>query len=717
MNNYCTTNERFINPYNFVSINEKVRREKVEYGSLSGTIVCELETLSPLFTPNTTRNHFFSDKFAFANSYDFFSYEDLQAVDNPREHFARPIIPGSSIRGVIRSAYEAALNGCMSTCDDENTLYRRTPVPRDSYGIIEKDATTGERVLYKASKWKWPISDRRGHKTGDELRGGVYLRGEDFPDRNKPKKHDAIMKYELDSKGNKIEIARFDEEGENNREWTNFVEVWRLYQQRGGAIKGVNQNKNHKGYASYFDAKAIPVYYTRLDNTSFYYLSPAAITKEVFSRTLKELLKSQGEHNPCEHLSDICPACALFGMTGEDSLASRLMFCDGTPNISGGLDTTKDWSDWYDKLRALPILASPKVSATEFYLEDVDGAAYFNYDYIVNYYEYFDKNNKTAKEAVRTPLENPKLRGRKFYWHRKSILEDKTQAFGNQRTEVRPVKKGKSFTFKIAFDRLTKDELQTLLWVLTFGEHNLTHAHKFGFGKPYGYGSARVTCTEVSIVTLDENLTLKKETQCSYVPVKPEDTTALREYLKLTDYSKASDDVKYPKGSRNSGRGGSGKIIEPSTYAWFGINKEILLGGFNPTFNQVLPNPLDENIALWGYARGSGEVENNRAKIKPAPVPETQSAVPHIKKEEPTSNEVKRSIISKVEKVQEATPYGQYKAAEFKNWLTPYNKSPKIMKKLEEFVSDYERAQAEGDNRYKDIAQFYEKAKGKLQNG
>ena len=33
------------------------------------------------------------------------------------------------------------------------------------------------------------------------------------------------------------------------------------------------------------------------------------------------------------------------------------------------------------------------------------------------------------------------------------------------------------------------------------------------------------------------------------------------------------------------------------------------------------------------------------------------------------------------------------------------------------FVSDYERAQAEGDNRYKDIAQLYEKVKEKLHNG
>jgi len=40
-----------------------------------------------------------------------------------------------------------------------------------------------------------------------------------------------------------------------------------------------------------------------------------------------------------------------------------------------------------------------------------------------------------------------------------------------------------------------------------------------------------------------------------------------------------------------------------------------------------------------------------------------------------------------------------------------------IALKLRYFVSDYERAQAVGDNRYKDIAQLYEKVKEKLHNG
>ena len=696
MSKYHITEEQFINPYNFVSINEPVERDMVMYGELSGTITCELKTLTPLFIPNTSKDCAFST--AYSHSYDFFSCEDLNERSDYLQLPARPIIPGASIRGVIRSAFEAVTNGCMSTCDDDNTLYRRTPVPRKFYGIIEKDESTGERILYKATKWKWSVRDRANHQTGDTLRGGVYLRGENFHG----KKSDAIMKYELTENGEKIELGRFSEE---SREWTNLVEVWRLYQPRGGKIKGVNQSND--GYQGYLSAKLIPVYYTKLDDSDFYYFGPAAITKEVFSRTLSELLERQGGHNPCQKRASLCYTCNLFGMVGEEAQASRLFFRDATPAAPDG---ASDWSNWYEEVRALPILASPKVSATEFYMEDVQGADYFNYDYIVNYFDYFDENGKSESAPVRAFLDNPKLRGRKFYWHRKSIVYDTTSGFSKQRMEIRPILAEKTFHFEIGFDRLTKTELETLIWVLTFGEHNETNAHKLGHAKPYGYGSVRITKANVATLTLNNDLSIDKATSTEYTPQSPNDSIALREYLKLTNFVEANEDIKYPEG--DNGR----RTNSRGVYQWFGINKEIRTKAFQPSFNYVLPKPLDENIKLPGYVSGDGNIGGNRAEIRKADKPEAQSDIKIPEKQEEKGTTIGGALEQQsTEKVAIAEPqYGTYDAKKLDTWLLPRRRVPKEMKSLRSFVDDFERAEVEGDKRYEGLVSKYKNAKKKL---
>jgi CRISPR/Cas system CSM-associated protein Csm3 (group 7 of RAMP superfamily) len=689
MSAYRKTNERFINPYNFVSINDDVVPSDVNYGSLTGIISCELETLSPLFIPNTSKDNAFSAKYS--HSYDFFSYEDLSKRNDYCANPAMPIIPGASIRGVMRSAFEAATNGCMSSCDDDNTLYRRTPVPRKSYGIIEKVGS--ERILYKAAKSQfgsqnWDVKHRGDHQTGEDILGdgGVYLRGENFPFGKTPKKYDAVLRYAIDATGEKVEIARFTDD---SREWKNFIEVWRLYQHRKGKIKGVNQNDKpgkaeyNSGYPGYFNAEKLPVYYTQVENGGFYYLAPAAITKEVFSRTLPELLEKQGGHNPCDKADSLCPACALFGIVGEDARASRLFFKDAAP--------VGIWRDYYDSVRALPILSSPKVSATEFYMEDVDGAAYFNYDYYVQYY-----HGSKKYEPVRTPLASPKLRGRKLYWHRKTPVIDNTTAFGNQRTEIRPLKAKSLFKFEIAFDRLSQSELETLLWVLTFGDKNATHAHKLGSGKPVGYGSARITKATVKAIRLNDDFTFSEQV-IEVTPKMPPKSDALLEYLAMTDYEHASDLVQYPIGE-------TGK-----SYEWFGVNKQIQQGAFNPSFNYVLPKPTGCDVTLPKYERGDGDIGGNRKPAKAAKHREESSDTTTESTSQPNSSSADMRGSSLADRLADADAEKKKQEDEKRELeiskansklsaLTQYNKAAKAW--LDKFLKEHD-----GSSEYKAICE------------
>ena len=98
--------QRFINPYNFVSLSDRPMREKESGGQkYTGSITYTLKTKSPLFIPNTTSSKAFSytpdkndDPRNEHGRYDFFSYEILDPNKVYDNEYFEPIIPGSEVR-------------------------------------------------------------------------------------------------------------------------------------------------------------------------------------------------------------------------------------------------------------------------------------------------------------------------------------------------------------------------------------------------------------------------------------------------------------------------------------------------------------------------------------------------------------------------------------------------------------------------------------------
>ncbi|MDR2751925.1 MAG: RAMP superfamily CRISPR-associated protein, partial [Clostridiales bacterium] len=175
--------ESFVNPYNFVSLGLKCERhEASEDAKFSGVIRCKLKTLTPLFIPNTTKQFTYKAMVAKGGKppvevdckeMDFFSYEDLRKYTS-ETYYANhpcPIIPGSSIRGVIRCAFETLTDSCLSTVDDEVLLHRRSSIPKRP-GLIITDQTTKQPVLYDAEKLMLNMarhySDVKGRRIADE---------------------------------------------------------------------------------------------------------------------------------------------------------------------------------------------------------------------------------------------------------------------------------------------------------------------------------------------------------------------------------------------------------------------------------------------------------------------------------------------------------------------------------------------------------------------
>ena len=265
-----------------------------------------------------------------------------------------------------------------------------------------------------------------------------------------------------------------------------FTEVLQAY---------TEENQYKHGYDEYWEQFKefqkgkgecfFPVYYSVVPNgrDNMYYLAPASFTKEISNKSLKELV---GSLIPCEKNTERCPGCDLFGMIGSNNEmagASKIRFADARVMQS------EDVASYYDDIVTLQALSYPRIGNVEFYLVRPNGADFWNYDYY-------------TKEGEIFPYQAT-LRGRKFYWHQKDKILDKRIPKSKQNRTIRPVKSGITFQGKLFFEKISKKQLNQLLWILNGGndaEQPKTGriAYKLGSGKPLGLGSVELKVTKLS---------------------------------------------------------------------------------------------------------------------------------------------------------------------------------------------------------------------------
>jgi CRISPR-associated protein (TIGR03986 family) len=104
------------------------------------------------------------------------------------------------------------------------------------------------------------------------------------------------------------------------------------------------------------------------------------------------------------------------------------------------------------------------------------------------------------------PDKETTLRGHKLYWHAgdeqqvetrlKNAMKPRLRQDGTEdpedRNEFKPVRSGQTFNFDIHFENLRPEELGALLWVLDKASQP-KYRLKIGMGKPYGLGSVAIT--------------------------------------------------------------------------------------------------------------------------------------------------------------------------------------------------------------------------------
>ena len=221
---------------------------------------------------------------------------------------------------------------------------------------------------------------------------------------------------------------------------------------------------------------------------------------------------------------------SVFGYVRESKVkekqihASRVFFEDARcQTASPWLDTEKKGS-----VKVPSILSGPKPTSIQTYLVQFDREG--------NEFPPLRGGGRTDLRDLRHwSHADATIRGFKRYWHRSleaalgelqpNILDD--EKLGTQCTRIRPVREDTAFTGRVRFENLTAAELGAIYASIQLPNKPYDFLHKFGMGKNLGLGSLRVDVTDTVLLDAASRYgTFCAKTEGIAGQKSPEDTEA-----------------------------------------------------------------------------------------------------------------------------------------------------------------------------------------------
>lgn len=465
MNSKPSPKKDWFYPYNFVRINgEKVERQAIEKGDLSGKIKCILKNKSPLFFP------------------------DKNNLENFYEENDKYLIPASSLKGTFRKVLEAISNSCMPNIGDKKFEQRSTfnSKTKIKFGIIKKFPT--KNILGEIVEAEVKIIKKlTKNEKKEEIRNIKLSELKKKYDSNIIEK---IIKEEinLNSDTEVVEWIRTI-----NLKKEKVVQI--LYPKSNGKTYQFTLDEyNDLQYVVDARKKRDKNYYINLKEKSQYPIIFQVEEEKAVKLAFTQNPRLKNKYSPldllpeslhaCKTIENACYGCRVFGMTGnkDEEIAQddkdkityqgRVFFKDAT------IDKSKA------NIQTNPVLikslGEPHPTLTSFYLENG------TYD-----------NDKA------------RIRGRKFYWHHKDKIDTDFSKFKasitpekeeKHNSSIQFMNHGNEFEFEVSFKNLKEDELGLLLLTLELEEGML---HKFGKAKALGFGSSEVKIKELLLESKD----------------------------------------------------------------------------------------------------------------------------------------------------------------------------------------------------------------------
>ncbi len=591
-------NNRFVNPYNFIKF-PNIKANKYEDSDRhTGVIEYTLTSKSPLFIPNSSNDNAFDSPVEGHKTYDFYSYTDLSNRTLEDGEYNKPVIPGSEMRGLVRSTYETLTDSCMGLLNDVHPIKRVGAMFEPA--LLSFD--NGELYLLSARSYRIGRNLCEGRYDGDIVSFNVSKSGkviaasfeEDcykdvgylikwgmgvkkanyhvFYDLNEDPLTDALDPSEIKRMVNDVIESYKEQPAVESAD----LSAYEAYQ---SAFNNFMQNKG-----DFF-----PINYAFVEDNL--YLSPTTYSKEVSKNSISDLTIFK----PCAN--DCCPACDLFGRVGDNPKGSLIRFSDLRVE-----DRVNNKDYYYCDHITLSNLNSPKLGNVDFYLKRPEDATYWSYDYLV-------RDGKLE-------LSDGILKGRKYYWH---FPNDVTLKRGVEPTKlnksVRPLKKNVSFKGKLYFDGISQRQLKQLIYILNTSSENL--GLKLGMGKPLGMGSVALKVEKVKLreISLDEDNNLSYvENDFDFSKIDYDNAglskSVKAEFKKIANFNALPSNalVCYPITSSNDDNGFEWFLANHSKNGFTSMPKDRK----NMHIRYALPNILDKDITLPRLDRATANSNNNR---------------------------------------------------------------------------------------------------------
>lgn len=519
-------------PYNFVPLPERVVTViEAEipghnvYQYHTGYIECALTTETPVYTRATMNPEFFKEwgEKAFHELPDekkeergaFFTLGDPE----------RSVIPGSSLRGMVRSLVEIAGYGKMQWVTGRRLFfrtmdatavggyYRRRMMNKVEGGYlffdggkffikkshivrVHRGLLGGKGNLYEGRTPnlipKWFGKPHQHIRVWVKLSSNqIFVDEIEFEHRNGFSEGRLIITGDIPRKKKEFVFLLPSPNAEEIEVAAEIIERFhdddQLTQWQQDAFakdKPKKDNRQRDGMlrkSSIISHEGEPIFFLREDG-NLTFIGRAQMFRLPYALSPKELIRP----DLCKNNEiDICEA--IFGYAPDEERktgrAGRVYFTDAT------FESAQD-GVWLSEKPFPPfILTEPKPTTFQHYLAQ-DGEQGHHPD---------DKRNLAH---YGTPSSETTIRGHKLYWHQagkqkqRDIEEpdrERIKKADKQYTRIRPVKSGVTFRFRVHFDNLRNWELGALLWTLSLpGDENREYRHKLGMGKPLGLGSVKI---------------------------------------------------------------------------------------------------------------------------------------------------------------------------------------------------------------------------------
>ena len=502
-------------PYNFVPLPnapllvalDSLPDHNAETGN-TGWIDCTLETKSPLYVRGL------QTLYDFKNSGDKAFHELDTATKSRRAEFfslnSKPLIPGSSLRGMLRGIFEIVTFGKIMNVTNDPLVYRavadaaESALGRNYREQLAQDKVRVGYMLQENGKWMvrpalnidadlqfartkdmphmaaqlkdcknaWQVSiqgglrrDKYGRDWADDIGLGkthVLLK------TGKTVGKDAACNYYIvglpDDTVAKSELLQVSDDMERH-----YLEQISKQQKDLLGNKGVLNDGQ-------------PVFYVTNDENKLIFFGHTRYFRLPYAHTAYDLVP---EDMRDEKTLDMAEAVFGYvkGNTQPMAYASRLRVGDATLHASSPIDWRLPLQP-NEQYLTPHILSSPKPTTFQHYLVQ-------------------DANKKHEPDCQAdlahydTPSDESTIRGHKLYWHKKEVasgsgLRADAGAAKTQLTGIKPVRSGVKFTFRIYFHNLNHIELGALLWSLDLPAGK---CHHLGMAKPLGMGAVRLTPT------------------------------------------------------------------------------------------------------------------------------------------------------------------------------------------------------------------------------